>query len=72
MIKSVLKVLVEKITSCFHCNSRAQLLFFNFPFLAPMKCLKSIEFSLKSEAKKANIRAEKKKSIIIPAIKKNG
>ena len=61
VIKSVLKVLVEKITSCFHCNSRTQLLFFNFPFLAPMKCLKSIEFSLKSEAKKANIRAEKKK-----------
>ena len=39
------EVLVEKITSCFRRNSRAQLLFFNFQFLASIKCLKSYNFT---------------------------
>ena len=62
------EVLVEKITSCFRCNSRAQLLFFNFQFLASIKCFKINTISLKSEVNKANMCSEKKKSIIMPAI----
>ena len=46
------EVLVEKITSCFRCNSRAQLLFFNFQFLASIKCLKSIQFHLKARLRR--------------------
>ena len=55
------EVLVEKITSCFRCNSRAQLLFFNFQFLASIKCLKSIQFHLKARLRRL---------ICVPKIKK--
>ena len=55
------EVLVEKITSCFRCNSRAQLLFFNFQFLASIKCLKSIQFHLKARLTRLICVPKKKK-----------
>ena len=55
------EVLVEKITSCFRCNSQAQLLFFNFQFLASIKCLKSIQFHLKARLRRLIYVPKKKK-----------
>ena len=55
------EVVVEKMTSCFRCNSRAQLSFFNFQFLASIKCLKSIQFHLKARLRRLIYVPKKKK-----------